>query len=60
MNNVTQFKLDRDIDLDWYSFKAGIWYALGGDFLCEPSPDELFAYLSEQGIDIHSLAVQFK
>lgn len=61
MNQPTEFKLvDQGLELDWYSFQPGVWYALGGDFLCDPSPGELFDYLKEQGVDITKLRVLFR
>ena len=37
----THFKTNQHITLDWYAFEADTWYQLGGDFLCDPSPESL-------------------
>jgi hypothetical protein len=57
---VTKFKLNKDVDLDWYSFKAGVWHGLGGDFLTNPTPSKLLKVFEEENVDLSGLTVEFK
>lgn len=58
MDEYIMFKVDKNIETDWYSFKAGVWHELGGDFLCEPSPESLMRWLKSEGIE--GVVVEFK
>lgn len=59
----THFKLNKDVNLDYYSFYAGEWNELGGDFLIpgNDTPEGLERVLEcELGDDFKSLEIEYK
>lgn len=47
-NGPTHFKLSHPVTLDMYTFNAGKWIELGGDFLASPSKESLVKVLKEE------------
>jgi hypothetical protein len=45
-----KFKVNKPIRDEIYSFEPGVWYELGGDFLIDPTPEGLRAWMKDNNI----------